>query len=185
MTDVTPPMPPTTGSIPPDDEDRSLLSAYLDDELTLDEGARVENRLAASPEWRAELDDVRIARDALRSLEVGAEPDGFWDRVEAAVAAAPDTAGAGDRSETEPAIATGVTRLDDHRGRRRSRRRLVAWASGGVAAALVFGAMFVIPGRRQVRPNVAAVVTHHGATSANQGDPISGLVPIAPMRSSR
>jgi len=185
MTDVTPPMPPATGSIPPDDEDRSLLSAYLDDELTLDERALVEDRLAASAAWRTELDDVRVARDALRSLDVRFEPEGFWERVDAAVAAAPDTAWPGDQPEVEPAIAAGVTTLDDHRDRHRSRRRLVAWASGGVAAALVFGAMFVIPGRRQVRPNVAAVVTHHGATSANQGDPISGLVPIAPMRSSR
>jgi len=181
MTDATPPMPPATGSIPPDDEDRSLLSAYLDDEVTVDERALVDERLAASVEWRAELDDVRVARDALRSLDARVEPEGFWERVDAAVAAAPDAAWPGD----QPVIATGVTTLDDHRDRHRSRRRLVAWASGGVAVALLFGAMFVIPGRRQVRPNVAAVVTHHGATSANQGDPISGLVPIAPMRSSR
>ena len=61
----------------------------------------------------------------------------------------------------------------------------MAWAAGGVAAAIAFGAMFVIPGRHQVRPNVTAVVTHHGATSAVRGDPVSGLVPLAPMRSSR
>ena len=184
MTDVTPPRPPSAAPVPPDGgDDRSLLSAYLDDELTSDERAAVDGRLAESAAWRAELDEVRAARDAVRALDLRDAPPGFWASVEAVVASAPDPDPAGDVATAVPDGA--VAALDDHRARRRSRRRVVAWAAGGVAAAVVFGAMFVIPGRHQVRPNVAAIVTHHGATSAEQGDPISGLVPIAPMGGSR
>jgi anti-sigma factor RsiW len=182
---MTPPLPPAAASGPSDpDDDRSLLSGYLDGELTAGERAIVDARLAESLEWRAELGEVQAARDAVRALDLRDAPAGFWAGVEAVVASTPDPAPAPTALEAATPGGT-VVPLDDHRARRRSRRRIAAWAAGGVAAAVVFGAMFVIPGRHQVRPNVAAVVTRHGATSAQQGDPISGLVPLAPMRSSR
>jgi anti-sigma factor RsiW len=200
MTGVTPPVPPSSGPVPPDDGDRSLLSAYLDGELTDEERTFVEARLRDSGGWRAELDEVRAARDALRGLDPRVAPEGFWDRVVGVVASAPlDVATPGSvdvdvdvARDAGPPIDAGsggdaarVVSLDEQRDRRRPRRRVVAWVAGGVAAAVVFGAMFVIPGRHQVRPDVAAVVTHHGATSAERGDPVSGLVPLAPMRRSR
>src|SRR5262249_25491529 len=128
---------------------------------------------------RAELDAVRAARGSVRNLGPRDAPDGFWERVGAAVAAA---------SDLHPSATTSsasVAMLDEQRARRRSRRRIAAWAAGGVAAAVVFGSMFVIPGRRDVRPNVAAVVMHHGASSADRSDPLSGLVPLARVRRPR
>jgi negative regulator of sigma E activity len=188
MTDTTPPVPPAPASVPPGgDDDRWMLSAYLDDELSEPERATLEARLVGSADWRAELDEVRTARDAVRALGTRDAPEGFWLAVEAAVAAAPIHPADG-RADTSPlptiAARRGVVALA-RAERRRPRRRLAAWAAGGVAAALVLGAMFVIPGRRQVKPNVVAVVTRHGAASADRGDPISGLVPLAPMQSSR
>ena len=56
-------------------------------------------------------------------------------------------------------------------------------AAAGVAAAVV--AVFVIPGRTQVRPDVTAVATQHAASSSDVGDPISGLVAVAPLRGLR
>ena len=63
--------------------DPDMLSAYLDGELDADERAAVEARLAESPEWRAELDEVRAAR-ACGALPVANAPAGFWDAVLAA-----------------------------------------------------------------------------------------------------
>ena len=56
-----------------------MLSAYLDDELDASTRDAVEARLAASPEWRAELAEVRAARDAVRGLPSLQAPAGFWD----------------------------------------------------------------------------------------------------------
>lgn len=47
---------------------REDVSAYLDDELTASERARVEARLAQSEEMRAYLDDLRDMRSVLRSF---------------------------------------------------------------------------------------------------------------------
>ncbi|MEX2561077.1 MAG: zf-HC2 domain-containing protein, partial [Pirellulales bacterium] len=49
----------------PNDE---LLSAYLDDELSADERARVERLLAEQPESRALLEDLRALRSGLEAL---------------------------------------------------------------------------------------------------------------------
>ncbi len=47
---------------------RELLSPYLDDAVTADERARVENALAQSPELRAELDSLRATVQLMQSL---------------------------------------------------------------------------------------------------------------------
>ena len=72
--------------------DPDMLSAYLDGELTDAERAAVDAQLASSPEWRAELAEVRAARDALRGLSERDAPAGFWDAVLANVAASDDDA---------------------------------------------------------------------------------------------
>lgn len=159
-----------------DRDDRSLLSGYLDGELTGDERTAVDARLAASPEWRAELRAVREARDAVRELAVREPGPGFWDAVHAAVR---DTHDAPDGAVGPGAVGDTVVPLATRR------RNVVRWAAAATAVAAALLAVFLIPGREQVRPNVTAVATQHGAASAEVGDAISGLVPLGPLRGPR
>jgi negative regulator of sigma E activity len=181
MTDVSGPDGPTdpTGAAGPGDE-RSLLSGYLDGELTRDEQQVVDARLASSAEWRAELQAVRTARTAVRGLAEREAPLGFWERVTAAVAAADDPAAARD-----PAGRADTDAQRRRRGERAGERnRVVAWVAAAAAAAVIV-AVFLIPGREQVRPDVTAVATQHAASSSELGDPISGLVPLGPLQGRR
>jgi anti-sigma factor RsiW len=52
----------------PDEFDDELLSAYLDDELSADERARVEERLAADPAARQTLEQLRAVSRAVQGL---------------------------------------------------------------------------------------------------------------------
>ena len=69
------------------DEARNQLSAYLDGEL--DEATRraVAEALAAHPELRAELDTLRRTADLVSAMPRIGAPDGFAERVAAAVQA--------------------------------------------------------------------------------------------------
>ena len=51
----------------------------------------VEAQLAASPELRAELEEVTVARAAVRGLPERDAPSGFWDAVLANVEAVAST----------------------------------------------------------------------------------------------
>jgi anti-sigma factor RsiW len=164
-----------------DRHDPSVLSGYLDGELDDDERAEVEARLAESPEWRDELASVRAARDAVRGLQVLEPRAGFWDDVTAAVRDAP-LDGAADDGAVVP-IAAGAVRRTERTTPRRT--RVLRWAAGATAAAAALVAVFVIPGRDQVKPNVTAVVNQHGVSSSEVGDRISGLVPLGPLRGPR
>ncbi|MDQ1430566.1 MAG: hypothetical protein QOF40_1168 [Actinomycetota bacterium] len=149
-----------------------MLSAYVDDELTVAERGAVEARLAQSAEWRGELADVRAARAAVRNLALRAAPDGFWDAVFAHVEAAED-----DEVSDPAAVTTPVVPLSERRSRRR-----VAWLGAAAAAiALVVVAVIAIPHRSQVTPNVTAVVVQHGAQGSDASDPISMLAPVGPL----
>jgi anti-sigma factor RsiW len=150
--------------------DPDMLSGYLDGELDAGERAAVEARLAESPEWRDELEEVRAARAAVRSLAVHEAPPGFWDAVLATVGADADSAAA-DGAPTAP-----VVQLDD---RRRRRFRWVAGAAAAVAVVVV--AVVIVPHRAAVSPNVTAVIVQHGAQSSDSGDPISTLTPVGPL----
>ena len=141
-----------------------MLSAYLDDELTAPERVAVEARLAESAEWRAELDEVRSARAAVRNLASRDAPAGFWDAVLAHVEADTDD---GD------AVLACVVPLAERRPRRR-----VAWFA---AAAGVVVAVIAVPQRSEVTPNVTAVIAQHGAQGSDAGDPISMLAPVGPL----
>jgi anti-sigma factor RsiW len=149
--------------LPPD-----VLSAYLDGELSDAERAEVDAQLAESAEWRAELAEVRAARDAVRGLPEREAPDGFWDAVHAHVVA-----------DTEPddadKVVVPITAARSHRGRRWG----VIAASAAVVAAVV--AIVVLPHRTQVSPNVTAVVAQHGAQSSDNGDPVGMLAPVGPL----
>ena len=102
-----------------------MLSAYLDGELNAPERVEVEARLAESAEWRAELDEVRAARDAVRALPARDAPAGFWDAVLAGTSP-PTTARADD---------AGARRVDRVAPTAPPRRR-----GSRAAAAIVVGA---------------------------------------------
>jgi len=147
-----------------------MLSAYLDGELTDTERAEVEARLAESPEWRAELDEVRGARTMLRSVAQRDAPEGFWDSVLAGVSAAEDSPV--EAAETDAPVVS----LDE---KRRGPGRWIATAFA--AAAAVALAVIIVPSRDSVRPDVAAVVVQHGAQGSDHGDPIGTITPVGPL----
>jgi anti-sigma factor RsiW len=142
--------------LPPD-----MLSAYLDGELTADERVAVDARLESSADWRAELAEVRAARDALRALPERNAPAGFWDDVRAAVA--------------DDDVVVPITAAPSHP------RRRWTWVAAGAAAVAAVVAIIVVPHRHQVSPNVTAVVAQHGAQSSDAGDPVSMLAPVGPL----
>ncbi len=148
-----------------------MLSAYLDDELDASTRDAVEARLAASPEWRAELAEVGAAREAVRGLPSLQAPAGFWDQVLATVGAADDASVQGtDAPPTAPIPLPA----------RRSRRR-TSWIAA--AAAIVVGvvAVIAVPHRSSVTPDVTAVVAQHGAQGSDAGDPVTVLAPVGPL----
>ena len=159
-------------------DDHAFLSGYLDGELTADERAEVEARLAASIELRAELDEITVARAAVRGLPRRDAPAGFWDTVIANVEAADD-----ERADDNAAVAEGaaVVAIDS----RRNRKSRAGWIAGAAAVAAAVIAVVVVPGRTAVRPNVTAVVTQHGAATSDVGDSISSLVPMGPLAGRR
>jgi anti-sigma factor RsiW len=147
-----------------------MLSAYLDDELDASARAAVEARLSESAEWRAELEDTRAARDAVRRLSVREAPDAFWESVLATVA----SEDLGDEDEGDsgaPVVAIGA---------RRPRRRTM-WLAAAAAIVIGLVAVIALPHRSEVSPNVTAVVAQHGAQGSDAGDPVSMLAPVGPL----
>ncbi|WP_298818776.1 anti-sigma factor family protein [Chloroflexus sp.] len=67
---------PTSQSELPE-RDRELLSAYIDNQLTLAERATLERRLAGDPTLRRELAELRATRDLLRDQPWVAPPRSF------------------------------------------------------------------------------------------------------------
>jgi anti-sigma factor RsiW len=145
-------------SDPTYDDGHDFLSAYLDGELTTGERGEIDARLAGSESLRAELDEVRAARDAVRGLGLRDAPDGFWDAVTARV-----------DSDNVVSLAS------------RRRRVPLGWIAGAAAVAAALIAVIVLPGRASVRPNPTAVAAQHGAASSDVGDSISTLATVGPL----
>jgi len=163
----------------PTKPDEDVLSAYLDGECTAVETAWVEEQLAASPEMRAVLDDVRAARDAVRALPLRDAPPEFWEHL---LATGPERA---DGPVEDPAGAPALVAAGDGApvdlAAARRRRRPSRWvaAVAGVAAALVIGAVVFVPQEQSVTPPVAALTDAHAVRSSLQDDAVSALVPLA------
>jgi transmembrane sensor len=132
-----------------------MLSAYLDGECSDDERAAVEARLAVDPEWRAQLEEVAYARDAVRALPMREPPAGFLDSL-----------------LEEPGDAS---RPAQHTWARRT-LSVVA-----VAAAIAFAFMIATPSRSgpNVTPAIATMSDAHGATASLENDPAVGIAPVA------
>jgi anti-sigma factor RsiW len=150
-----------------------MLSAYLDGELSAPERDAVEARLAESAEWRAELEDVRAAREAVRALPAREAPDGFWDSLLANVEAVAVDDTPGEHAD-EPAPVVSIES-------RRPRRRVAAWIAAAAAIVVGLVAVIAVPHRSEVTPNVTAVVASHGAQGSDSGDPVSMLAPVGPL----
>jgi anti-sigma factor RsiW len=138
-----------------------MLSAYLDGELTDEERATVEARLAESPEWREQLAEIDEVRRLVRGMPVRNAPPGALELP------AVDT--------RAPAAGTAtVSPL------RRHRRAIAAVAA--VAAALV-AIVVVTPHRTTTQPSVAALADEHAARASQGEDPVADLAGIAAARS--
>lgn len=134
--------------------DEDLLSAYLDDELDAAARVEVEARVAESAEWRSILEEIRVARDAVRRLPAREAPPGFWDRL----------------------LHREVVSLDERRAARTRRSRLVAIAAA--SAAVVIGAVALVPSRQQAKPTVATFADAHAARSSLSDEPVSQLAGV-------
>lgn len=152
------------GSRGGDDLSEDLLSAYVDGELDAPTRLAVEARLAASGEWRAVLDDVTAARDAIRSLPLRDASPEFWARILTTDDASPTT-GSGAR----------VTHLDAARVKRRATTVRVAAIAASVAAAIIVVAVAFVPGNERVRPSVASFTNAHAVRSSVGNDAVSNV----------
>jgi anti-sigma factor RsiW len=165
--------------------DPDMLSAYLDGELAHAERTAVEARLAESPEWRAELDEVRGARTMLRSVAERDAPPGFWEAVLAGVVTDDDRDAVDDDSMEVTAVAASavanrVVSIEEKQAeKRRGPGRWIATAFA--AAAAVALAVIIVPHRSEVSPDVTAVVVQHGAQGSDRGDPVSTITPVGPL----
>ena len=142
-----------------------VLSAYLDGECTPDERVAIEARLVIDPAWQSELDEVRMARDAVRGLPLVDVPEGTWDAVARAIAAA-DAAGTG-------AAGGAVVPM------RSSKRAKWLYGTAGAAVAsvaAVVALVFVLPAPssdQPVQPAVAAFAGVHDARAVSIDEPLT------------
>ena len=142
-----------------------MLSAYLDGECTPEERTAIDARLATDPQWQAELDEVRAARDAVRGLPKLDLPQSCIDAVAAAIAA----------DDTGDAAMAPVVPMHA------KRRGWMYGALGGAAAAVAAAAAFVViapapASDRPVRPSVAAFADVHSARAATLDEPLAHVV---------
>jgi len=150
-----------------------LLSAYADGEVTDEQRALVEARLAESPSLRAVLEEIEAARAAVRALPQRDAPPEFWARILDGTGLDADDVVAPTTTGDAPAP---VVSLEAHRSRRLSRWVAVA---GGAAAAAVIAAVVLVPSPKQVDPPVASFTDAHAVRNSLDSDAVSSLAPLA------
>jgi hypothetical protein len=123
---------------PTPDFDDELLSAYVDDELTPDERATVEERLRTNEGARQTLAELQRAADAVKALPVR----GLGRDLSANIWAAIDEAQAQPPAADEPTV---ITLLERDTGRPGSKGRGGLWTMLAIAAALLV--MVTLAGR--------------------------------------
>jgi len=157
---------------PPEQWNEDLLSAYVDGEVTDEQRALVEARLAESPSTRALLGEIEAARDAVRALPMRDAPPEFWTRML-------DGTGLDAGDVADRAIADAPAPVVALESRRTS--RLPRWVAiaGGAAAAAVIAAVLFVPGPKQVDPPVASFTDAHAVRSSLNADAVSSLAPVA------
>ncbi|MFM8304173.1 MAG: anti-sigma factor family protein [Actinomycetota bacterium] len=153
--------------------DEDVLCAYLDDECTEAERAQVEQALATSGSARAVLAELRVARDAVRSLPLRDAPAEFWARL---LTPGPAMVVTVPRDPAVPELAPPAD-LAAARQRRRPSRWLGATAAAAVAA--VIAAVVLVPEPTTVTPPVGAFTEAHAVRASLQDDAWSSLAPLA------
>jgi anti-sigma factor RsiW len=158
----------------PDQWNEDLLSAYVDGEVTEEQRALVETRLAESSSLRALLAEVEAARDAVRSLPQRDAPPEFWARILDGTGLDADSVMT---EATAGAPASGpVVALESRRESRLPRWVAVA---GGAAAAAVIAAVVLVPTPKRVDPPVASFTDAHAVRNSLDSDAVSSLAPVA------
>ena len=147
-----------------------LLSAYLDGEVTAEERALVDVRLAESAEWRAVLEEVRETRALLQGLPGATRPTASGTRC-----SRPTTRR---RSRPRRVVVRSSRRAD-----RRTQADRRAGCAGAAAAAAASSRCVLVPSQSQVKPSVATLVNQHAARSSVTEEPVSQLAPVTkPVR---
>ena len=152
----------------PDQWSEDLLSAYVDGEVTDEQRALVEARLAESSSTRALLAEIEAARDAVRALPMRDAPPEFWARI---------LDGTG--LDADAVIADAPAPVVSLESRRASRLPRWVAVAGGAAAAAVIAAVVLVPGPRQVDPPVASFTEAHAVRNSLDADAVSSLAPVA------
>jgi anti-sigma factor RsiW len=130
-----------------------VLSAYLDDELAPAARRDAEVHLRGCARCRAELDEVAMARGAVRALPVRAFPAERWEELVAA---------AGRVVPLRPA-------------------RRAVWVVAAAPAAAV--AVLLPREEPRVAPALPSLANSHAVRASVTGDPLTELAPIAvPVR---
>jgi hypothetical protein len=117
-----------------------LISAFLDDELTADERARVERVLGESPEQRQTLEELRALRETMQSLPRHRLGSVFHQRVLRSL-------------PNGPAIRRTGTEPEPAKRPERGFRRGLAWSLAAIAAALL---MILVTRRPEPTPEQTA-----------------------------
>ena len=157
----------------PDQWSEDLLSAYADGEVTTEQRALVEARLAESPSLRAVLEEIEAARDAVRALPMRDAPPEFWVRI---------LDGTGlDADDVMAPVADADTRAPVVTLESRRSNRLTRWVAvaGGAAAAAVIAAVVLVPSPKQVDPPVASFTDAHAVRDSLNSDAVTSLAPLA------
>lgn len=146
-----------------------MLSAHLDGELSDTDRDRVERAVTADPALAAVLDDVRVAREAVRALPPRDIPPGTWDEILDAVNSS--TVVSKPVGDDTPG---GPTHLGDRR-----RPRVARWVAVGAAAAAAL-ALFVVPGRDSPdgTPPIDEITDNAAVARTGASDPVTGLGPV-------
>ena len=151
-----------------------LLSAYLDDELSPDERALVESRLAADPQARQLVEELRTLSGEVRELPRHTVSAGFSQRVVQAALAAKSS----HNGEVTPASLTGAPSLPNsaHSSSKvRRDRRLPVVLAGAAAVAAAVAIMVWIGTRPPAGPGGGGTIAKgSGTTVTPPADPGTG-----------
>ncbi|MCI0361593.1 MAG: zf-HC2 domain-containing protein, partial [Planctomycetaceae bacterium] len=163
----------------PLDYSDELLSAYLDGELSPAEREQIESHLAADPEARQLLDELRVLSSQVRELPRIAAESEFTERVIQAVRAA-EAVRNGELTPGSVARAAALADISAPGKPRRGRR--IAAALAGVAAVAAAVAFMVWTFNRPVTIPGGGTVVKNNGIAPQPVDPLAAQKALAILR---